>query len=150
MSLKLKFVNDRWNSVDSFLRYVIEHSKTPRALFHRSQVAEMCHLHGEDGDGDDIEVEWQSVDFTDWVNDITNLKWALSKVRNETPPKDGVKISEATKLHQEYWAKVSDRIYKNCTKCDGVGLIISELSYEDCSDCEGTGLIRFNNKQTNK
>ena len=68
--LTLKFVKDSWFSVERFLSYVEIHSKTPRALFSKLQVAEMCHLHEEENDGDDVSIEWQSIDFTDWVNDI--------------------------------------------------------------------------------
>ena len=73
--MELKFVSNTWKTVENFLGYVEIHSKTPRALFSKLQVAEMCHLHEEKNNGDDIEIEWQSVDFTDWVKDIRkNIK----------------------------------------------------------------------------
>lgn len=95
---ELKFVGEHWDSVERFLGYVEEHSKTQRALFSRAQVAEMCHLHGEEGDGDDVNIEWQSVDFTDWVSEIRH--W-MEEEENDAIDNLDVPICDVGKLSPE-------------------------------------------------
>jgi len=71
--LELKYVKDHWESVESFLGYVDLHSDTPRALFNKVQCAEMYHLMGDDKSAEEMMtsgIEWQGVDFRDWVKEI--------------------------------------------------------------------------------
>ena len=65
---------NKW-TLDSFLNYVESHSKTERALFHKNMIAEMCHLYGDDEAAEEWangNIQFRSVDFTDWVNEIRN------------------------------------------------------------------------------
>ena len=86
MTETFKYVKkEHWNDIDQFLRYVESHSETPRALFHKSQVAEMCFLHGDEQDADDVMSgvrEWYSIDFSDWVEEIKTSRRLINEANN--------------------------------------------------------------------
>ena len=58
---------------DRFLRYVYEHSKTPRALFNKEMVAQLCELNGDHEDAEEIAngiKNWYSLDLREYVDEI--------------------------------------------------------------------------------
>jgi hypothetical protein len=69
----MKYIdNNRW-TYESFLNYCEKHSKTPRALFHKNMIAEMCRIYGDkklEKGWANSNIKWRSVDFSDWIVEI--------------------------------------------------------------------------------
>ena len=68
----MKYIPNDWTE-DSLLNYCETHSKTPRALFHKNMIAEMCRIYGDkelETGWANSDIEFTSFDFTDWVEEI--------------------------------------------------------------------------------
>lgn len=69
----MRYLDDKTWTNETFLGYCEEHSKTPRALFHKNMIAEMCFLHGDEELAEawaKSVIRFRSVDFSDWIADI--------------------------------------------------------------------------------
>jgi len=149
--LKLKYVNQQWDSVERFLGYVELHSDSPRALFSKLQCAEMYHLVGDDESAEQIisgGIEWQGIDFREWVKEIREKMKS-----NEPPPNDYNEVTEmafigsyraiednAARIAMEHGWIVKDTPEDKAVK---IALMHSELS-------EALEAVRENNPQSEK
>jgi len=75
----MKYFKENW-SKEKFLDYIDAHSETPRALFNKEMVAEICELNGESELGKDIFngiQKWYSIDLRDYVKEIRKKREKL-------------------------------------------------------------------------